>query len=104
VTVYAILLWIGGVLVALGGVITGINEEAFAIALGGIVVGGLELGLGVGIWRLRNWARVIVIVLQGLGVVVGVISLFMGNLLSLVGLAVGGYILYWFASNGQYFD
>jgi len=104
VTAYAILLWIGAVGATLGGVAAGISEGEVLVVLGGLVAGGLELGLGIGIWRLKNWARIIVMVLQGLGVIVGLISLFMGNLISIVSLAVGGYILYWFASHGEYFD
>jgi hypothetical protein len=103
VTAYVILLWIAAVLIALGGIVTGINEKQFGIVIGGVVVGGLEFVLATGIWRLKNWARIIVIVLQSVGVVVGVISLFMGNLASIIGLAIGGYILYWFASHREYF-
>lgn len=103
VTAYAVLMGIVAGLLGLAGIGYGLSEEDFGTMLIMIVVAVLYFLLARGLWRLRNWARIIVIILQSLSVLVGIIGLFSGNVVSLVGLAVGGYILYWFASHGEYF-
>jgi hypothetical protein len=91
-----------------------------AIILASAVPAILWFLLARGIWNLKNWARIVVVILQGLG--------FLGNVLLviLVGMAydpkihsgytwqftcitlpmvvIGTYTLYWFATNGEYFD
>lgn len=104
VTAYAVLLGIGAGLAGVGGIAYGASEEEFGTIGIVIVVAALEILLAIGLWRLKNWARIIVIVLQSLSMLAGVIGLLSGNVVSLVGLAVGGYILYWFASHGEYFE
>ena len=65
------------------------------------------------VWRLRDWARVAVIVVQSLAIVTsllglvaalqgGDVALSLGG--TLIGVGVSGYIIYWFASHGEYFD
>lgn len=104
VTAYAVLLGIGAGVIGLGGIAYGISEESLGGVAFAVVVAALEFLLASGIWRLKNWARIIVIVLQSLGVLAGVITLFSGNVTGLVSLAIGGYVLYWFASHGEHFE
>jgi hypothetical protein len=131
VTAYAVLLFISAGLAALGGLIAGLSmmsDSAYQFMGLGImvvilIVAGLYFLLGRGLWQLKNWARIIVMILQGLGLLGSLLS--MCNALSLtsnpgfygyqsdptgsiiggiVGLAIGGYILYWFAVHAEYFD
>ncbi|MBN1955977.1 MAG: hypothetical protein JW900_13135 [Anaerolineae bacterium] len=128
VTAYAVILAIAAGLMVVGGLIGGIvmmSEEGGVLGLVVIVV---ALGIAVlyfllarGLWRLKNWARVVIIVLQSLGIVSGLLQII--GLLSvssspygsqvdptgaicggLVGLGLGAYIIYWFASHGEYFS
>ena len=43
-----------------------------------IVLAGLNLLLGIGLWKLANWARILQIVLLALGLVFGVLGLLVG--------------------------
>ena len=76
-----------------------------------------------GLWRLKNWARILVIVFQGLGMLGYIYSMVTALLapsssasdlsmasgygticVSLVSLAIGGYFVFWFVTNGDYFS
>jgi len=133
-TAYVILLWIGAAFSILGGLLfTGLmmsDRNLIAVGcLGGpliIALGVFYIFLGLGLWRLKNWARIVVMVLQGLGIAGTLLELCLllylylstssmygyelttSNCASIasgmVGLVVSGYILYWFATNGLYFE
>lgn len=124
VTAYAVLLWISAALVGLGGPIFGfafaseMREDVllilFAVAVA-IGAAALNAAIGWGLWRLKNWARILVIVFQGLGVLsnLATLCIVLGNsgaaeptslCSTIIGLAVSGYIIYWFASNSEYFS
>jgi hypothetical protein len=101
---------------------------AIGCLIGPLVIffGVLYIFLGLGLWNQKNWARVVVIVLQSLGVAGTLLQVCLlvwsysslGNAYgydptmsictslggTVVGLAISGYILYWFASNGDYFS
>jgi hypothetical protein len=86
------------------------------------LVGMVNLLIAWGLWRLKNWARILVIVFQALGLVGNIFSM-ISTLLApssayseftavssygticttLVTFAVGGYIIFWFGTNGEYF-
>jgi hypothetical protein len=123
VTAYAVLLWIVAALVGIGGPIAGfaLADEmgdgallALFISVAAIGAAALNVVIGWGLWRL-NWARILVIVFQSLGVVSSLASLCLAlgvssgeveptSLCSTIGgLAVNGYIIYWFASNSEHF-
>lgn len=130
VTAYAILLGLAAGLIGLGGIIGGfalmsVKESTGIIGMGVLVCASgmafLEAMLAVGLWQLKNWARITVMVLIGLGMLSSLLSLC--TLLSgyssygnnsgafsagsaagtIVGLAINGFVLYWFANNGEYF-
>jgi hypothetical protein len=63
------------------------------------------LAVAVGLWLMKNWARIGVIVLLSLNLVLLVALLFTGALAfpALFGLLVNGYCLYWFAAHGEHF-
>jgi hypothetical protein len=152
-TVYAILMAIsalGGILtsvVMLLGLAAGTDmiEEAFRAQQPGLlpfdlsqfvgffwvvlvvsaVVSTLYLAIAVGLWLLKNWARIAVIVVQSLGLLASLAQI----VLSMVGLReaasqlgeqmslpptfvcfllpaflIQGYIIFWFVANGELFD
>ncbi|HTQ62795.1 MAG TPA: hypothetical protein VMI32_21400 [Candidatus Solibacter sp.] len=94
VTILAVLYFIGAVCVGLGGILfivggsllsglahTGGPASAL-FAMGGAVIGAiflvlaiLYLALGIGFIKLQNWARVVAIILLGIGVLFGLLGL-----------------------------
>jgi hypothetical protein len=94
VTILAVLYFIGaaflglcGILFIVGGsMLSGLAQSggpgSALFAMGGAVVGGiflvlalLDLAIGIGFIKLQNWARVLAIVLIGIGVLFGLLSL-----------------------------
>lgn len=98
VTFLALLAFFGAVILALGGLVMclgGAMMSRMALqpgmrmvaGLGGAIIGLMLLGvaavyvvMGIGLWKLQNWARILTIVLAGLGV----LFFGMGMLLALV--------------------
>lgn len=125
VTAYALLLWIAGSLYIIGALCVGISGfgaiggglGSFEICLGllSLLLAAVPVAAGVGIWQMRTWGWALVIVMQSLSILLAVLqivvftlagaadnlSLFAG---SIIGLAVSGYIVYWFAKNRALFD
>ena len=151
-TIYAILLALGGFFGALSTLLMGVGlllgggliEELvpmpsevgalpislsftiiMLITLGlGLFVSLLNLSIAIGLWRLKNWARILVIVLQSLSFLGGIVQaaltvstatrefaavgaqapsvIMLGFLL--VGFLIQAYILFWFVANGELFD
>ncbi len=103
VTILAILNFLGAGLYALlavlffligaGGAASGMMSEmgggaaAFLLGLGAavgvilLIFAAIGLAIGIGLWKLRNWARIVTIVLVGLSLLLGVIGL-LGSLIS----------------------
>jgi tetratricopeptide (TPR) repeat protein len=145
VTLYAalaalvgILAVVGGVLLALaGGSVTSLLErlrvsldpnvlEVYTwLTVGaGVVLGTVNVAIATGLWRMKNWARVVVVVTNILGVLIVVCpaavlyfalsQIFTASLLAgvptpawvipLVGLALVIGATYWFATNRDRFD
>ena len=121
VTAYALLLGIAATL--LGGavifsvIVAVLTGDTAGMPAGGLAIllalAGLEFLIATGLWRLRNWARMAVIVLHSLGIVLGLLALVttldgadvalsLGT--TLIGVGISSYIIFWFASHGQYFD
>lgn len=119
-TVYAILQWLGGAAYIVGALFvfaSGLgNQDTAVFSLFTAVCLGLAAVIpivtGIGVWKMRLWGWWIVIILHSLAAVLYILSL-LGSLLlttestdpislvcgSGVGLAITGYILYWFITN-----
>jgi hypothetical protein len=125
VTAYAILLWGSAALAGIGGPISALilasekeDSVVLALFLAAVAIGAaaLNVAIGWGLWHLKNWARILVIVFQSLGVASSLASLCLTLALAsgeveptrlcstIVGLAINGYIIYWFASHSEYFN
>lgn len=125
VSAYAVLLLIVAglsLIVTLFGGIEGADASSVVLMLAGI---GLNIALGIGLWQLKEWARILLIVLLSLGLAGSFIMLLivavtwskaapfdlfgLGDYIAiwifgvLIGMGVSGYVLYWFASNKKYF-
>ncbi len=109
VTAYALITGIGILLYALFSIfvtIAGGMDEAGLIEIGTVLIlAGLFIAVAVGLWRLQNWARIAVIVLQSFSLILSIILMLNGafGFPGLIGLFVGGYTIYWFATNHRYF-
>ena len=83
---------------AMGG-LTGIFS-GLMIVLGVIMIGFAVLAFFIarGLWKGRNWARIVAIILAILGVLSAIISLVQGSWSNIIGLiihgAIGGYLLF----------
>lgn len=125
VTAYAILIGVVASLVAIGGFVSGLNlmaSEGRNSGLAGLLViiiaggvAGLEFLIARGLWQLKNWARILVIVLQSLSILTSLISLcvslsgssdYSGIRIAgtIIGIGINVYIIYWFAGNSEYFQ
>lgn len=112
VTAYAVLLGIAGVIFALGGILMSEGDDGLLLFVGGIIGALLCFVLARGLWRMRKWARVLAMVVVGLGIagnLLRISELFTGDISgqvlvsSVIGLFVGGIIVYWFYDNGHLF-
>jgi uncharacterized membrane protein (DUF2068 family) len=101
VTLIAALYFIGGGLNILGAILilsgSAILEESLplaelglpahlgiSLAIGPLIVGIINLAIGWGLWELREWARVVTIILNGLGLLITIIGLIQVFSLSVV--------------------
>jgi hypothetical protein len=61
----------------------------------------------IGLWQLKNWARILVIASQGISIIGEVLTLMSGEYsltcTGLTGIVISGFIIYWFWANGKYF-
>lgn len=62
-----------------------------------IVFGILFIILGVALWRLKNWARITVIILASLNFLGALLALIGGNVISVVSLLIHGWIVWYLA-------
>jgi len=136
VTVYAVLLCISAVLIGLGGILTGsgnsmaardlVNGEEFVSSFGltssiiSIIIAILYFLLAMGLWSLKNWARIIAIGLNILNflssllptvLVVSALDLYGHRILLssyicgvIIYALVEVYTIFWFITNREYFD
>lgn len=132
VTVYAIFLGLGACLMITGGITGGFalmserGQNYGAAGLGVLVcASGLAFLYGllaIGLWQLKNWARITIIVLISLSILSSLLSVCIilsgyasygnesgaivaGRIIgAIIGLVISGFIVYWFATNGKYFS
>lgn len=94
----AILLFIAGGFGILGGLLfLAIGSLGALFVLVGVIlliIGGLEIWVGVALRQLKQWARVAAITLAGISAVFSLLSLFKGGYTSIVGLAIDIVIIY----------
>ncbi|MEM7031734.1 MAG: hypothetical protein AAF629_19425 [Chloroflexota bacterium] len=58
-----------------------------------------------GLWRLREWARILFIVLTGISTAIGVLSLLvLGNYGVIIGIVINIVLIRWFWNNDYYFS
>ncbi len=132
VTAYAIIIWIGAGL----GLIAGLCGLSGVLGTGGGRLGGFEIIVmgvvlvlvainvvtGIGLWQMKKWGWAIVIVIHGLSVILGLLTMALTLLTvfsasselmvaeptvlcsNLSSLAVSGFILYWFVTNRELFN
>ena len=119
VKIISILYYIGavtsvivGILLMVGGGMLGNYLENYGALFGGLaIVGGILMivfgvvgfFIGRGLWKAKQWARIVVIILSALGVISAIVSLAQGATSSIVSLlisgAIGGYL--WFAKEAK---
>lgn len=122
VKIIAILGYIGaafgvllGILVMIGGGMIGTLLPMMGLEglIGGALVGGLmifagivAIGLGVfeffvarGLWKHKNWARIVTVVFAGIGVVMNLVSIIGSPVGAIFGLIINGGIFYLLALN-----
>ena len=102
VTVIAIYLVLGAVSSGLGEFVrAGRMDGGVWIAL---TFAALYLVIAAGLWQLKNWARIVTIILIGVNLLFMIPLIFSGlAAVGLPNLVVGGFIIYWLVKNSQYF-
>ncbi|HEX3049378.1 MAG TPA: hypothetical protein VHP83_01905 [Aggregatilineaceae bacterium] len=86
------------------GTIDEVFEEAYGVALSvfAVIMFGLAVLNGitaVGLWRMKKWGWVLLLLSLGLSLFLGTLNLLTGNVYAVVTLIVAGLILYWFVQN-----
>jgi len=117
---YTVLMGIMSAALALGGLVGGVSMmsdgdagSGLLVMAGGLIGGGLYFLLTRGLWRMRNWARILMLVLSALSIVSSVVTMCeslsgaasgTGFFTGLLGIIVPGIIFYWFYDNGHLFS
>lgn len=120
VTAYAVLLGIAAVMLALAGWIGGStlmsegdDEIGLLLLVAGTIGAVLYFVIARGLWQMRNWARVLVMVVTGLGIAGNLITMCasitgnaagVGIISGLISVVVGGIVFFWFYDNGYLFS
>jgi hypothetical protein len=113
VTATAVLLFIGGGLGILGGLLAVAGGGILGGSLGGLAVvlgliwlavGGLEIYAGVQVLALKEQGRIIGIVLAALGALLSLAQIGASPGSAIIGLAINGFILYALVTNASSFQ
>ncbi len=113
VTILAVLSILGGILFLLLGILASVLGAAFAgtmmtgmkglplfifaaVGVVFIILGLIELVVGWGLWKGASWAWWVTVILNGLGVILALVSLAGGNVGGIVTLIIDAVILYYF--------
>lgn len=124
VTAYAVLAWFGAAVylcAALFVAVSSLSDPDFAIfgLILALIISAfslLPILTGIGLWKMTMWGWWLVVVVNGLGVAGSLLNLLVTVLLvsqepdaistlcgSVIGLAIYGYIFYWFITNRSLF-
>lgn len=111
VSAYAVFLGVAGGFAALKSIISALRAGSGAIGIFLLCAAfaALYVLFARGLWQMRNWARITVIVMQTLGFALNLVTLLLpiGRALyvigSILGLILNGYIIYWFSTHGELF-
>jgi hypothetical protein len=125
VTVYAILMVLAALLILFGSFALSSSSSSYSysgaanlsgflilVAIGGTVYNFIA---AYGIWNLKNWGRIMVLIGVGLGIASNVLQLCttmsaassasQSTLLgAIIGIPLAGYVFYWFYNNGELFE
>jgi hypothetical protein len=105
VTAYAILAFIVAGIIGVAAIVLGATREIDpGLVPVFFIIGGLQLTIAIGLWKLKNWARILIIIGSGISALSNIIAVLFGDFSALVGLVVAGIFIYWFSTNGYYFD
>jgi hypothetical protein len=128
VTIYVILLFLGSISFLCGGIFGSISPltepEGFPALAAGIsmaFVGAFMLILAIGLWFLKNWARIAVIVIQSFGIIMSIFSAYSALtttstaisqdlapsftiVVAVIAISLQVTIISWFVRNGHYFS
>jgi hypothetical protein len=106
VTVYGYLLIGASALYLLATILAffqdGLSNLGIAICILPIMAG-FSFYVGYGLLRQENWACIVVIVLNGLGILTSLYLLASGYGNSVFAIIISGFVLYWFSVNGKPF-
>lgn len=98
VTTAAVLLFVSGGFSVLGGLlVVALGSVSAVFVVVGVVlliIGGIEIWVGVALRQLKPWARTAAIVIAGIGAVLSLINLVRGGYTSVIGLALDLVIIY----------
>jgi hypothetical protein len=98
VNTVAILMFIGGGFAILGGLLLfALGGLAAIFAIVGVIlliIGALDIWVGVALRQLKEWARTAALVLAGISAVLNLISAVKGSVGSIIGLIIDAVIIY----------
>lgn len=96
VSILAVLNMVGAVLLILAALGAGseLDDPGIASAYGAILglFGVFSLMIAIGLWRLRNWARITAVIMYGISAVISLVELCQGSSSGFIQLVVAGSI------------
>lgn len=97
VTIIALLAILGGIAFLVSGLGTLILIPLMGIFIGsGLFILGLAYFLmAYGLWNAKNWAWTLTLILSGIGIIVGIGSIIVGNLGSIFHIIINAIVIYY---------
>jgi uncharacterized membrane protein len=83
---------------AVGAIAAGVIS---VVGVGAIVLGIVLIFVSIGLWKQRNWARIVAIVLAALGILGLFRMLFIGNLPAIGAIVIDVFLIWFYAFNQQ---
>jgi uncharacterized membrane protein HdeD (DUF308 family) len=91
VTIIAILTIIGGIIFLASGLvllIVGIGIVLLALGIAYLV-------MAYGLWKGKGWAWTITLILSVIGIILGIVSIAVGNIGAIIGIIISGVVIYY---------